>query len=579
MGAIEETMLANNKGREALAAWKNEIKKNTYQIDSDFKHSISFYLADKCPSIDKELTEFADRIVNELEPLVAENNLAQNLPRIEPYDGIGRKNETIVHHPTYEAAGNIIYGSGILRRMANPGGLLEALTFMFLSSQAGEAGHNCPVACSAGIIRVLQKFENIPNRKTYIDKLIDTSYTSNFTGAQFLTEVQGGSDVGLNAAEAYQDEHGKWRIRGEKWFCSNADAELILLTARFDKSIPGTKGLGLFLIPARLESGERNAYTLRRLKDKIGTRSMASGEIDFHGAYAIPVGPLAEGFKTVMENVLHISRLFNTFCVIGMARRAYHIANGYSQHRIAFGRPIISYPLVKENLARIKAENTALLASIFATTQLQDDFDMGKEKGDEVKLLLRLLANINKYLSAIWSVDHIHHSLDVLAGNGAIESFSSIPRLLRDIIVCENWEGTHNTLRMQIFKDIERYKIDEIFVNYMEGALVKAAFEEKYRAVFKQGLSKLKEDLQIFKSADPELKSLQIKSIVDQMGILYAALHLLSEALGKKGLENNSKRFCFDYLMLLHMNKHGVLHDSNHLDLIKAVAGDSTSLI
>ena len=344
-------------------------------------------------------------------------------------------------------------------------------------------------------------------------------------------------------------------IKGEKWFCSNADAELILLTARYDEKYSRTKGLGLFLVPARLDNGEPNRYTLRRLKDKIGTRSMASGEIDFHGAYAITAGPLTEGFKTVMENVLHISRLFNSFCVIGMARRAYHIAYSYAQHRIAFGRPIIQYPLVQENLARIKAENTALLASIFATTQLQDDFDLGKLKGEEVKLLLRLLANINKYLSASWSVDHIHHSLDVLAGNGAIESFSSIPRLFRDIIVCENWEGTHNTLRMQILKDIERYKIDEIFLRHVEEALAKTSFKEKDQILLKEYLNMLKNDLQILKTADPELKSLQIKSIVDQMGFLYASINLLAEAVGKKDLENKSKRLCFDYLMKLHTNK------------------------
>ena len=102
--------------------------------------------------------------------------------------------------------------------MAKPGGLLEALTFMFLSSQSGEAGHNCPVACSAGIIRVLQKFQDIPNRKNYLDKLTDPSYTTNFTGAQFLTELQGGSDVGLNATEAYQDDEGLWLLKEKNGF-------------------------------------------------------------------------------------------------------------------------------------------------------------------------------------------------------------------------------------------------------------------------------------------------------------------------------------------------------------------------
>jgi acyl-CoA dehydrogenase len=531
--------------RKALLAWQNAIKQNIYQNDPDFQHCVKIYLPKNYELINKELTTFAERVTEELEPLVIENNLPQNLPRLDPYDAIGNRVESIVHHPTYEQAGNVIYSSRLLERMAKPGGLLEALTFMFLSSQTGEAGHNCPVACSAGIIRVLQKVEDFPQKDFYLKKLTAPSYTENFTGAQFLTEIQGGSDVGLNSTEAYQDEQGKWRISGEKWFCSNADAELILMTARYDEAISGTKGLGLFLVPAQLDTGERNHIFIRRLKDKIGTRSMATAEMNFDGAYAHLLGKPEEGFKLVMENVLHISRLFNTFCVLGMARRAFHVALAYAQHRVAFGHPIIEYPLVKENLARIKAENSALLASIFATVKLQDDFDMGKIQGEEAKLLLRLLANLNKHLSALWSVEHIHHALDVLAGNGAIESFSTIPRLLRDCIVCENWEGTHNTLRMQILKDIQRFRIEEIYLNHVESKLAQLP-SCKQTEFIKQGVNRLKQDLKTLKSASLEIQSLQIKAIVNQKSVLFAALSLLGEALHPQSPP--SKMHDLDYL-------------------------------
>ncbi len=158
-----------------------------------------------------------------------------------------------MHHPSYEAIGNLIYGSGIMQELAGKGGLGKALAFLFLSSHAGEAGHNCPVACSAGVIRVLQKVENFPQKEFFLKKLIAPSYTENFTGAQFVSEVQGGSDAGRNGSFAYQDKSGNWLIQGEKWFCSNANAELILMTARCSLKIEGTKGLGLFLVPAILE--------------------------------------------------------------------------------------------------------------------------------------------------------------------------------------------------------------------------------------------------------------------------------------------------------------------------------------
>jgi acyl-CoA dehydrogenase len=569
MHSCNETQELNAIGRKHLAAWQEAIKKNSYLNDPDFKHSIDLYLSKKRPQLDQELTAFAERITHDLEPLVIENNLSSNLPRLEHDNGIGESIEKIVHHPTYEASGDIIYSSRLLERMAQPGGLLEALAFMFLSSQAGEAGHNCPIACSAGIIRILQKMDDFPQKAFYLEKLTAPSYRENFTGAQFLTEIQGGSDVGLNATAAHQDKEGRWRIKGEKWFCSNADAELILLTARYDKNIPGTKGLGLFLVPSHLESGERNYYTMRRLKDKIGTRSMASAEMDFHEAIGIAVGRPSDGFKMVMENVLHISRLFNTFCVLGMARRAYHIALAYAEHRVAFGQPIINYPLVKENLARIKAENTAMLASIFATVQLQDDLDAGTLQGDETKFLLRLLANLNKYLSAIWSVDHIHHALDTLAGNGAIESFSTIPRLLRDSIVCENWEGTHNTLHMQILRDIIRHKIDELFLNHLDQLLMKVDPSEKRLKVIKEQIEQIKKNLQLLKTMNPELQTLHIKNVVDQMAIVYSAANLLIEALNQAKSNHFSKLNCLDYFNILHFQKPRLLPDQAYLDLIK----------
>lgn len=568
---IEETQAENQLGRDALNAWKNAISQNIYLTDHDFQHSIQYYFGKNSAKLSRELEQFAEKIINEVDPLVIENNLSQNLPRINHYDGIGQRIEKVIHHPSYVTAGNIIYSSKLLERMSKPGGLLEALAFMFISSQVGEAGHNCPIACSAGIIRILQKINDFPQKEFYLKKLMAPSFTDNYTGAQFLTEIQGGSDVGKNAAIAYQDEQKQWRIRGEKWFCSNANADLILMTARYDKSLSGTRGLGLFLIPAVLPTGERNNFTMRRLKDKIGTRSMASAEIDFHDVYAIPMGLPEHGFKLVMENVLHISRLFNTFCVLAMARRAYFIAYSYAQHRIAFDQTIIQFPLIKENLARIKSENNAMLAAIFATVKLQDEYDSGKKQGDTIKLLLRLLANLNKYISALWSVDHIHHSLDVLAGNGAIESFSIIPRLFRDSIVCENWEGTHNTLRMQILKDILKYQIDDIFYHFVEDTLSDIKEYMNHQQRIKDALLQLKNKIKELKLATNEIRSIQIKTIVDLMALILCAIQLLREAINQSTHGNNSKLNSLELFLLIHLRNEPIQYNQEYIELITAI--------
>ncbi len=563
----EETQQGNKKGREALASWQKDITKNIYSHDKDFIHTIRYYFADDFVHLNDELTSFGEQVPTQLEPLVAENHAACNLPRLERYNGIGEHFDRIVHHPCYTQAGDIIYGTQLLKKISTPGKLLEGFSISFLASQAGEAGHNCPIACSAGILRILNKIPDFPNKTYYMEKLLSPSYQTNFTGAQFLTEIQGGSDVGLNATYAKKDEQNNWRIYGEKWFCSNANADLIFTTARYDQNISGTKGLGLFLVPA-IWNESHNLYTLRRLKDKLGTRSLATAELDYHGAFAIPMGELSQGFSLTMENVLHLSRLMNSLTVLAMTRRAYTIARSYAQHRIAFSHTIIDYPLVKENLARIKAENSAMLAGIFATAKIQDDLDLGNNDANN-KLLIRLLVNCQKYLSAKWSVEHIHHCLDVLAGNGTIETFSSIPRLLSDCIVCENWEGTHNTLHMQILRDIHKFNIDNFYFTYMRDMLNKINDFPNETKLIATELELLEQQISTFKKIDITLQSLQIRIITDKMAILFCALQLLFEALNQIKTEKiTSKMNCFHYFCLSHFNNKTISYDEKYLNLI-----------
>lgn len=565
------------KGRQAISDWLTDCQKNIYTQDRDFIHTIQFSLPEDFARLNPELEHFGQRVAEELEPLVMENNLCANLPRVEYFDAAGNPRQRVIHHPSYHASGNIIYHSQLLRRMSTPGGMAECLAFLFLSSQAGEAGHNCPAACSAGIIRVLQKTPDFPAKSVYLEKLTAASYDINFTGAQFLTEIQGGSDVGQNCVLARRDSHDNWRVTGEKWFCSNAGADLIFLTARFDPTIAGTKGLGLFLVPA-MWNGRANHYHIRRLKDKIGTRSMATGEIDFADAYAIALGKVENGFHLVMDNVLHVSRLFNTVCVLGMARRACVLASYYVRRRIVFSHPVIDYPLVMENLARIRAENSAMLAGVFAAARLQDTYDTIHAGDETVKLLLRLLVNIQKYLSALWSVEHIHHALDMFAGNGTIETFSPIPRLLRDAIVCENWEGTHNVLRAQIHKDILKYDIDRIYLAWLRSELDKTETPTEDMQVLRDEFASLEKSLNAFRELDPALQQLQIRQIVDRMGILYCAFMLYREAIHQQHRDINkthAKMDCYHYFCLLHLGKGEITLDHDYLDLIARIAQHS----
>ncbi|HAT7943748.1 TPA: acyl-CoA dehydrogenase [Legionella pneumophila] len=516
--------------RDHFRLWDKQLKDNILLEKSCLMHTYKTHFPDE-PDFIQQLSQFSKAVAEELEPTVMENNLDANLPKIEQYNAIGQRDDRVIHHPAYVRAGDIIYGSNLMQYLLKPGQMKKTLSLFLLSSHAGEAGHNCPIACSAGVIRVLSRYSQLEKTSYYLDKLTHPSFSYNFTGAQFLTEIQGGSDVGANATRANLDEQNQWRISGEKWFCSNANADLILMTARFDEETPGTKGLGLFLVPSRLDDGSPNHYYLRRLKQKIGTRTMATAEIDFEGALAYPMGDVAEGIHLVMENVLHLSRIFNSFSVLGMSRRAYQIACYYAKNRRAFNHPIIEYPLVKESLAKIKSENLAMLASVFHMARCQDELDALPEpqQTKSQQLLLRTLANINKYFTAKRSVDNIHHCLDLLAGNGTIENFSSLPRLLRDCIVCENWEGTHFTLWMQTLRDMHKFAIDELFIAHLRQLLEQVQDINPHKALFFEKINELDTTIKTMKSANHEVQSLHIKTIIEHMASLLAALCLAIE--------------------------------------------------
>ncbi len=444
---------AIDQGRLDLAGWLDAQPTNFLGADALLQRLLG--AADLGPDRERALERFGEVAAGPLDAAVRENNLTANLPALDAWDGIGRPTGGFAHHPSYHRAGELIYGSGIMAAYATqPNPHRFILSMFYLSSHVGEGGHNCPLACTAGAIRALQSIGTEAQKARYLPGLLNPDYGEHLAGAQFLTEVQGGSDVGANACIASERADGSWAIRGEKWFCSSADADLFVLTARPEGAGDGTRGLGLFLAP-RLRDGAPNGFGYRRLKDKLGTRTMVTAEMDLHDLRAEPLGPLEDGFRNTMELVIDTSRLYNAFGCAGLAHRAYLVARGYAEHRRAFGHPIADYPLVQETLARTLADAEASLAGSFWLAGMQERADADTASDDE-RAFLRMGLNLNKVRTALLCHDAINRGLEILGGNGTIETFSVMPRLLRDNVVFENWEGTHHTLRMQVMRDAAR---------------------------------------------------------------------------------------------------------------------------
>ncbi len=462
---------AIQQGRQDLAQWRASIPDNFFHADVNLHQILQMYR----PDFDRfapDLAAFGEAVATVIDVAATVNDRPDNHPRYLGWDGIGQPTEEIEFHPTYHTAGRPAYAAGLLALQQEPGHALQQAGLFYLLSQAGEMGHACPLVCTMGMIRALQQKGSPDLQARYLPPLLDADYDRKQTASQFLTEVQGGSDVGANASVArpHPDQPGAWLISGEKWFCSVANADQFLVTARPQGAVDGTRGLGCFLIPRRLPDGRLNNFSIRRLKTKFGTRTMASAEMDFAEAVAYPIGKLTEGFAIAAGLVLNTSRWANALGSAGLLRRAYVEAWTFAQARSAFGHPIADYPMVQEALVEMKSDLWAMLASSLRLTHLLERMDTGDATPQEEQVF-RLLVNLNKYWTSIQASLGIRRAQEILGGNGAIEDFSVIPRLYRDAVVFESWEGSHNVLCLQVVKDMTKYALHRSLFAYLRGLL------------------------------------------------------------------------------------------------------------
>ncbi|MSP70843.1 MAG: acyl-CoA dehydrogenase [Myxococcales bacterium] len=450
--------------RAALSRWQVVKSLNYFEQDAFLQRLLLHHLGPAGFEAERAgLSDFGGVCATTLDELIRENNRDEHLPVLRRYDAIGRRTEEVIFHPSYLESGRLIYKTGVIARYADPGFDRAQLAYVYLLGHHGEGGHLCPLACTTGLVKLLLARGDESLKARFVPGLLhlDRQDPEHLHGAQFLTEIQGGSDVGANACLARRDgEH--WRIDGEKWFCSVIDADLYLMTARFEGGPRGTAGLGAFIVPRLLDDGTPNGCFIRRLKTKLGTRSMASGELDLQGALAYAIGDVEGGFKAVVDVVLNTSRLYNAVAACGIMRRAEIEATTYAHHRQAFGQNIAEFPLVAASLARLKEERELSLAGTYALIALADAAALNVATQDD-RDVSRLVVNMNKYFTSIRATAMVHEAIEVLGGNGAIEDFSVLPRLWRDCIVLESWEGTHNVLCAQVLKDLQKLSLHRAF--------------------------------------------------------------------------------------------------------------------
>jgi acyl-CoA dehydrogenase len=375
-------------------------------------------------------------------------------PELVKRSPLGETANEIRFHPSYWELMRIAVDSEMMRvkwepelkkRFASEKHLLGfGSGFIYAMS---ESGQYCPLCMTDGVARLIDLFCEGEDKARLLPFIYTQDASRFFTGAMFLTEKSGGSDVGANLVKAHQLSGSTYLLSGEKWFCSNVNADIIFVLARTDEKISGTRGLSIFLVEKHLPDGSRNPIDIIRLKDKLGVRSMASAECMLNGTVGKLVGREMEGFK-IMAEMMNLSRLYNSIAAISASRRALVEAYQFLCHRPSFGKAAIEHSLV-----RIKLEElTALYISVFYMTwraiRALDNADNGNKKEAS---LLRLLTPMIKKVSAEAGVYIVRESMELMGGIGYIEDLV-MPKIMRDVMVLPIWEGAGNIMILDMLR-------------------------------------------------------------------------------------------------------------------------------
>jgi alkylation response protein AidB-like acyl-CoA dehydrogenase len=420
------------------------------------------------------LRELGGRVGNEIEDLAAEADRLS--PPLVVRDKRGEPINDVLPSRAYRELERILYGEYGMAAMAMRPGVIEADrasslvlndAFIFVAGQA-ESGLFCPLSMTRAMARTLRMFAPEAILQEYLPGLLSTEMKTLQTGAMFMTEKQAGSDLGLVAttAKPLSDSPDWWELYGEKWFCSNVGADLILALARPDGAGSGTRGLGLFLVPKRLPDGARNHYRIERVKDKLGMRSFASGEVTFAGARALMIGGPGQGWLQMTE-MLNITRLGCALAASALAQRSLVEALTHARGRIAFGRPLADLPLMREQLLDMAMDTEALTALTFEGSAQLARADAGDQ---EAHVLARVLMPLAKYHASDEARRLVAEGMEVRGGNSYIEDWPNA-RIMRDVQVQSIWEGTGNISALDVGRALLRENAGATLLANLSGRL------------------------------------------------------------------------------------------------------------
>jgi len=465
-------------------AWRQGV--DYYADDPFIQKVVRHYTGDTRREVDAEARAVSAKASFRWRDMAERIARPEERPYMLHYDGHHNRIDRIVRPHDTEIMEKEIFSEAFFAEKTPP---WVKLIKMYIIYQNGEACIGCPVTCTEGLVELLNQYADTPETKEILRHCKEGIDGGFAIGAQYLSEIQGGSDVPSNILEAVKD-NGVWKLYGTKFFCSATHADYAVVTAK----PVGSEKVALFVVPSWLPGNKekeiRNGYTIDRIKWKMGTSELTTAELTFNGAVAYPVGPLDKGVANVVGIVLTYSRLTVGLSAAAYMTRAVREAEKYVAFRDAFGLRLNQFPLVTVQLDRIRQTTRRTTAGAF---KLYRDFlklegGLKGGRGDDEPLParrrrfnIRELIMLQK-IAASWDcTDVIREAMSLFGGHGVMEDFSCLPRLYRDSAINELWEGPRNVLLTQIHRDLQKaagwYKPEEFVAEILQG-LDKAQVQE-----------------------------------------------------------------------------------------------------
>jgi len=378
----------------------------------------------------------------------------ENPPVLHTHDSYGNRRDEVLFHPSYHqlmrtSVENGLHSLPLVEK--RKGAHVVRAALMMLTAQ-NEAGHTCPISMTFSAVAALRAEPELARQ--WERKIVSSVYDPKFAPAaekqgvlvgMGMTEKQGGSDVRANTTRAERIGSSRdYLVTGHKWFCSAPMCDAFLILAQT------SKGITCFLLPRWTPAGERNAFYIQRLKDKLGNRSNASSEIEFVQAWAHLVGEEGRGVQTIIEMVNH-TRLDCAIAAAGLMRQALVQAIHHARHRSAFGKLLIEQPLMQNVLADLAIESEA---ATLLMARLAGSFDR-REDDDRERAFCRVATAVSKYWLCKRSPVHVSEALECLGGNGYVEE-SILPRLYREAPLYSIWEGSGNVICLDVLRALSK---------------------------------------------------------------------------------------------------------------------------